>query len=410
MNFEQIAVEYNNATALLNRNQAKKAIPIYKKCLKNWEFKEAFVNIGNCYRLEDAPHALRIDMYNKALSDRVPSIEKDAAPVIGHALNNLGLAYYAIGDDVRALDCYEKAIALNPKFWEAVWNKSTCLLRQACSGRSELFASGWECYDARFLKTPPVKLKNNRDNLFYWEPAKGGGPAIVVLAEQGIGDNIMFGRYLSSLRGLFERVYIQCDLDTEVLFPDYICVRDAIDCPETDIVAYPMCSLAKCFNNGIPTPGDYLRGRFSARTFDSSRFNVGIVWDGSPTHANNRHRSVNIGRFSRLASIANLYSLSPGFKSTKYVRGLDIKTWKDTAECINGLDLVISVDTSVVHMCGALGREAWVLQPTEETDFRWGNGVSRSPWYPSIEIFNNPGSWEPVFDMVEKRLRERVNG
>jgi hypothetical protein len=308
------------------------------------------------------------------------------------------------GDDAAAISCYTRAIKEKPDFWEAWWNCSTAKLRVASSS-GEGFEEAWEMYKARFLKSPPVVLKNRRPDLEYWDTTSSG-EAIVVLVEQGIGDSIMFGRYLSLLP--FTRVYVQCDPSLEPIFSDFICVRDAIDIEEESLVAYPICSLGECFLD-IP-PGDWLKGKFGSHEFNSSRLNIGIVWSGSPTHANDAYRSVNIERFHRLSSFADLYSLTPGFKSTKYVTGLDIKSWEDTARYINGLDLVIGVDTSVMHMCGSLGRPGLLLQPYKETDFRWGvipapSVVSTtSVWYDSIRVINNPQSWETVFSRVEKLI------
>lgn len=392
---------YNRATLLLEKGKYDRAISLYKKVLKMYPCKEAYTNIGNCYRGK----GLDADMfsaYEKALDSSVPYLQPGSDTHL-HALNNLGLAHYMYGRDDVAIKLYTKAIKLKPDFWEAWWNCSTAMLRKASSGDTTLFSKGWEMYKARFLKSGAIKLKNKRADLVYWDTISSGD-AIIILAEQGIGDNIMFGRYLSKLP--FKRIYVQCDASLDPIFSDYICVRDAIDVDEPTLVAYPMCSLGECFED-IPA-GDWLKDKFDALEFDNSRPNVGIVWSGSPTHANNAYRSVNIERFNRLSSFANLYSLSPNFKSTRHVKSLDIKSWEDTARAINGLDLVIGVDTSVMHMCGSLGRPGLLLQPYKETDFRWGvvpsfDTVStKSIWYSSIDVINNPQSWETVFDRVEE--------
>ena len=402
MSIEEHVLQYNKATELLHKGQYKKAIVLLKKSLATIESKEALVNLGNCYRLEGNINKT-FECYKRALHPSVICLESPA--VIGHALNNLGLSYYTIGDDYNAQQCYTKAIKGNDKFWEAWWNNSTSVLRCASSGRPELFARGWEMYDSRFLKDPPIKLKNDSPNLQFWD-TRSGGRSIVVLVEQGIGDSIMFGRYLNSLRSLFDRVIVQADPSLEGLFTGYEQVTHVSECDAE--VAYPICSLAKCFNSGVPIDGKWLAGKFGSRPFPTDRFNIGIVHAGSKSHANDANRSVSSGRFNRLSSIANLYSLTPGFTSTKHIKSLGIKTWTDTAECINGLDLVISVDTSVIHLVGSMGCEGWVLQPRQETDFRWGNGVNRSAWYDTIEVFENPNSWETVFDNVELALREKL--
>lgn len=397
-----VILKYNKATALLNKGNYKKALPLFKEVIKVYPCKEAYTNIGNCYRALGQDKEMFVS-YKTALEPNVPYLDDNSATHL-HALNNLGLAYYMYGNDAEAIKLYTRAIKEKDDFWEAWWNCSTAKLRQA-SSTGEGFAEAWEMYKARFLKNDPVKLKNKRPGLEYWDTTSSGD-AIVILVEQGIGDSIMFGRYLSLLP--FTRVYVQCDPSLEPIFSDFICVRDASDIEEESLVAYPICSLGECFLD-IP-PGDWLKGKFGARNFDASSLNIGIVWSGSPTHANNAYRSINIERFHRLSSVANLYSLTPGFKGNRHVHALPIKTWTDTAEYINGLDLVIGVDTSVMHLCGSLGVPGLLLQPYKETDFRWGaipapSVVSTSSvWYDSIRVINNPQSWETVFDRVEELI------
>lgn len=399
----ETALEYNKATAYLERNNFNKAFPIYKKLLrKGYEYKEVLVNIGNCYRAQGEDRKM-IEAYSRALDPKVPylSLEKNIkTDTVQHALNNLGLARYMFGDDDGAIELYERAIKRDPTFWECWWNCSTAYLRKASGGEVDLFPKAWEMYNSRFLKSTPVTLKNDNAALQYWKPGEFVD-SIVVLSEQGLGDYIMFGRYLSALQKFCNKIYVQCDESLHSIFSDYECIFNPSEVPATN--AYPICSLAGAI--GEILPGDWLKGKYGTRKFDNSRPNVGIVWAGSPTHANNANRSVSINRFHRLANHCNLYSLTPGFSGDRYVKPLGIKTWTDTAECINGLDLVIGVDTSVIHMAGSLGAETWMLQPLKETDFRWGHGSS--VWYDSVKIYQNPNSWEVVFNQVEKDLVNR---
>lgn len=391
--------KYNQATELLNKGKHKKALSLFKEVIKEYPCKEAYTNIGNCYRAL-GQDAMMFQSYTKAL-EPLPYLDVGSKTHL-HALNNLGLAHYMYGDDDKAISLYTKAIKEKQDFWEAWWNCSTATLRKASSGSPELFERGWEMYRARFLKeSSSVQIKNKRKDLVYWDTISDGED-IVVLAEQGIGDHIMFGRYLPLLAKKFKRVFIQCDPSLDVIFKDYLCIRDPIEIESNDLVGYPICSLAECF--GCVPSGDWLKGKYETFEFDLSRLNVGIVWAGSPSHANNAYRSVPINRFHSLSKHANLYSLTPGFKGSKHVNALDIKSWEDTAKYINGLDLVIGVDTSVMHMCGALGAKGLLLQPYKETDFRWGNGVSHSVWYDTIEVISNPQSWETVFATVEEKL------
>lgn len=389
-----IITVYNRGTKYLEKGNYKKALPLFKQVIKEYPCKEAYTNLGNCYR------GLGQDVemfknYENALLDDVPFLDATSETHL-HAMNNLGLAYYMYGNDEKAIHYYTKAIKIKKDFWEAWWNCSTAKLRKASSGQVELFPEAWEMYKARFLKKSAVKLKNNRENLLYWDKISSG-ESILILTEQGIGDNIMFGRYLSEVAKKFEKVYVQCDPSLDWIFKDYICVRHATDCDAK--VAYPICSLGECFPL---VDGKWITSDEKHDFGDG--LNVGIVWAGSPSHANNAYRSTPINYFNSLSKYCNLYSLSPNFKGTKYVLPLDIKTWADTAKYINGLDLVIGVDTSVMHLVGSMGRPGWLLQPFKETDFRWGNKVSHSVWYDSIEIIQNNQDWIDVFSRVGEKL------
>jgi len=391
--------EYNRGVTYLEKNNYKKALQIFKK-LKH-PTKEVYNNLGVTYRAL-GQDKLMFSCYNAAL--KCDSAYNDPQQTDCQALNNLGLAYYIYGNDTRAIECYTKAIKLNPKSWDAWWNCSTAHLRIA-SSTGEGFVPAWEMYRARFLKSKPIKIKNKKEDLLYWDGISSG-ESIIVLTEQGIGDNIMWGRYLPELEKKFKKVYVQVDVNLYDLFLEYNPVPDAI---HTDAsVAYPVCSLGEHFDY-IP-PADWLVGRFGSFDFGPG-FNIGIVWSGNASHANDKYRSVDIRRFHRLAKYGNLYSLQPGFRGDGVVRGLDISSWSDTAKYINGLDLVIGIDTSVMHLVGSLGRAGWLLQPYKETDFRWGtvnSDFGHSVWYPKMKIFNNPQSWETVFDRVEECLQSHV--
>ena len=393
----EVVVLYNRATKYLEKNNYKKALPMFKQVIKDFPCKEGYTNLGNCHRGLGQDKEM-FKCYETALRDDIPFLDPTSQTHL-HAMNNLGLAHYMYGNDEKAIHYYTKAIKLKEDFWEAWWNCSTAILRQASSGNIDKFPEGWEMYKARFLKGGAIKLKNDREDLMFWD-TKSNGRAILVLTEQGIGDNIMFGRYLSELAKKFEKVYVQCDPSLDWIFKDYTCVRNASDCDAE--VAYPICSLGECF------PLLDSKWISSNEKFEfGPGLNVGIVWSGSNTHANNAYRSVPIGYFSALSKYCNLFSLNPMFKGNKYVKPLPIQSWADTAKYIAGLDLVISVDTSVIHLVGSMGCEGWLLQPYKETDFRWGNGVKHSVWYDTIEVFENKQDWSELFARVEERLSVR---
>ena len=399
--YDEIVNTYNKGVTLLEKKNYKKAFQLFKKVVNQFPCREAYNNLGVCYRAF-GQDSLMISSYLKGLAPDTLSMGDNNSTAV-QTLNNLGLAYYTIGDNESAIKCYNKALKIDPKAWNAWWNCSTAILRRA-STTGVGFTDGWEMYRARFLKSDAIKMKNRKDGLMYWDRVSSG-PSIVVLTEQGIGDNIMFGRYLSGLYKFFDKVYVQCDSSLEPLFAGFPCVRDASDCDA--MVAYPICSLGECFDY---IPSASWLPKFHAHDFGNG-FNVGIVWAGNPSHANDEYRSVNIGRFRNLSRHANLYSLTPGFAGNEFVKPLDITSWSDTASYVAGLDLVIGIDTSVMHLVGSMGCPGWLLQPYKETDFRWGlpdMSLSSSVWYDSIKVFNNPQSWDVVFKNVEESLVKHI--
>lgn len=398
--------QYNIATTYLNKKKFDRAISEYKKLLKIFEFKEAYLNIGNAYKFSGLDR-MSFESYTRALSPDVPYLDKKAHGEYTLALNNLGLYHFMYDKLDTAISLYDRALAINPEFWDAAWNKATAVLKQACDGRVDLFDEGWGLYRARFLKTPPVTFKNDRRDLVPWEGE--AGVHVIIMVEQGIGDALQWGRYLSHLATIVGKIDVQCDASLDVFFSGYNCVRMPSSSAATHAIA--LCDLAKFFNSGIPVHGEWLRDRFVARSLPSSeKLRVGIAWQGNTTHANDAYRSVPIHRFHALSKYCDLYALSPGFTSTRHVKSLDIKSWSDTASAVLGLDLVIAVDTSVVHLAGSLGVETWLLQPYKETDFRWGTEASGSSnmWYNSVRVFRNPQSWDHVFSAVVDALKDRT--
>jgi hypothetical protein len=309
--------------------------------------------------------------------------------------------------NVEALKTYDIAIKNNPEFYDALWNKATAALKIACSGHPELFPMGWELYGNRFTKTPPVTLKNDKP-MMPWDGSYVD--SLVVMAEQGIGDNIMWGRYLSLLLSRVGTVWVQCNQDMIPLFTSIPGIRVCSMPSSTDATAcIPMCELSRFFLDGVPPPGEWLADKFTPHSFPTDKPNIGIVFAGSTTHANDAYRSIPMHRFHRFSSKYNLYCLTPGFTSTKHIKSLNITDWASTASYILGLDLVISIDTSVVHLAGSLGAPTWMLQPYKETDFRWGCDLmgSRNVWYSSVSIYRNPQDWDHVFSCVAEDLEDR---
>lgn len=387
-------INYNRATKYLERKNYAKAIQFYKRQLKESEFKECYLNMGNSYRgMGDLNEALKC--YLKANSAEVNFSNGDRGSY-DFALGNLGLLEYMHGNDDAAIAFYTAALELNPLHFDSIWNYSSALLRKYCSNESVDVSSAWKMYEYRFKRSSPIQIDNT---IPHWD-GTSNGKSIIVLAEQGIGDKFMWGRYLYLLKQKFETVWVQCPEQMDCVFSSYNTCRLV---SETDAeVSVPFCSLAMYFPNSRST---WLEKKFGARDFGPG-MHIGIEWAGSSTHANDANRSCLPVHFQQLAKYGKLYNMRPDATPVRGVISLNPSGWKETAEIVNGLDLIISVDTSVVHLAGSLGRPCWMLQPLLETDFRWGNDSmgESNIWYPTVSVIRNSGSWERTFAKVMAKL------
>jgi Flp pilus assembly protein TadD len=345
-------------------------------------------------------------------------------------LNSLG----NLLKDLRRFDeaeaCYRKALELDPTSAGVRWNLSLLLL--AC-GR---LAEGWPLHEARYdashwqqiVKTPELPIPA-------WHGESLVGKSVMVLPEQGFGDNIQFVRYIEALkrRGA-ERVTVFTKPPLVELFQG-IAGADAV----VDVTLPPRIEdfdvwtllLSIPLHEGttlesIPARLPYLRVPSAASHRWSGRLpagqpRVGLVWRGNTAHTNDADRSL-----PGLRILAPLWSV-PGIRFFSLQKGAgeadaehppagqplvhlggEIRDFADTAAIVSQLDLVITVDTAIAHLAGALGKPVWVLLPYIGTDWRWLLDRDDSPWYPhTMRLFRQPevGQWEVVIARVAAALR-----
>lgn len=377
---------YNRGTKYLERGKYAKALACFKECAREADFKELWLNMGNTYRLLDRDdEATRC--YLRAADPNTPFLRGEYG-AYDLALSNLGLLEYTYHRDDRAIEFYGAALATNPLHYDAIWNYSSALLRKHCNGEVVDLKSAWLMYEYRFKRqgAKPVDTTLPR-----WDGVSCGR-SIVVVCEQGIGDHFMWGRYVECLREYFSTVWVQVDHTLHEFFSDFkLCNFVA----ETDAeVSVPLCSLAQYFP---PQRGDWLHSRVAREPSGK----IVVEWAGAPGHSNDRNRSVDVSRFLDLG-LPKMTNIRPGAKVPKGIAGEPSRSWMETAKQVVAADLVISVDTSLVHLCGSLGVECWLLQPLKETDFRWGRSGTGNIWYPSVKVIRNPNSWDRVFSTVRE--------
>jgi tetratricopeptide (TPR) repeat protein len=331
---------------------------------------------------------------------------------------NLGHAYLFSGSFDKALRCFYRCLALHPGYVDAHMGLA---LAHLALGR---FKQGWRHYERRRQTQMPVPQ---------WKGESLAGRRILIHAEQGLGDTIQFVRYvpLVAARGgevvlqvppPLRRLLSQMEGVTQVIsskdpFPWASCHSSLLSLPRifgTDITTIPA---AIPYLSCSPAESDAWTGHPT-----KVGLKAGLVWAGDPRNSRDRHRSISLQSLQPLFEIAgvSLFSLQRG-EAAGQVRDLSSQTrlhnlkshhsdLYDMAAAIAALDLVISVDTSVAHLAGALGKPVWILLPYV-ADWRWLLHRPDSPWYPTARLFRQPkpGDWKAVIDLVTTALRERVN-
>jgi len=266
-----------------------------------------------------------------------------------------------------------------------------------------------------------------------WRGEDLSNRSILVLAEQGHGDALQFVRYVPMLRALGASVHVVCHPGLARLFQANFgaasVLRLGAPLPRSDFYC-PMMSLPLAFGtalDSIPSTVPYLRAddgdaRAWAARFDADpRPRVGFCWAGNPEYGTDRRRSISASFIEPLTAVAAVHFVSlqktpdgmeaahpkPGFALTDWTS--ELRDFADTAALIRSLDLVISVDTAVVHLAGAIGKQVWLLNRFD-TDWRWGWTGDRSPWYPTMRVFRQatPGAWSGVIQAVAQALEEGI--
>ncbi|MBN8281154.1 MAG: hypothetical protein J0M16_11135 [Gammaproteobacteria bacterium] len=267
-------------------------------------------------------------------------------------------------------------------------------------------------------------------------PGELGGTTVRVVLEQGIGDTLHFIRYVRLLTDRGARVEVATPIHTVLLpllkeMPEIAAmVPEAGALPAADVVV-PLLSVPLALGTTlatIPNRVPYLTvpedRRRKWRSILAEREagrgggpRVGVVWSGSPTHANDRYRSIPLQRFRRILERTDVrfHVLSDRLRDgdaedlgdlAMHHPGLE--DFGDTAALVEMMDLVIAVDTSVAHLAGGLGRPTWVLLPNHP-DWRWLLDRDDSPWYPTMRLFRQRAmlDWDSVLGSVSEALDER---
>ena len=366
-----------------------------------------------------------------ALKCYCSAIEFDSENLLAH--HGLGAVYESLRQWEKAFEHYRYA-AQNKQFIDTHWSLSHLLLLHG------QYEEGFAYYECRLQSKGNIKFKFIEDalarvsSLTQWEGGDINGKDITVWVEQGLGDTIMMLRYLPFLKRRFNigNLFVLCPSDLNEVVASLGCVDKILNrFSGREITGYhcSLMSMPYLFGTSsvnIPCESPYIHPSESQiqvwkeRLAHYSDYKVGIVWAGGQLTSTDAIRSMPLSTLAPLMSISgiNFFSLQKGGPQEQLtVSNFDIVDWMndcqsvmDTAALIQQLDLVITVDTSIVHLAGALGKKCWLLN-RYESEWRWGLVSVDSAWYPSVTIFRqkSKGDWHAVINEVSAELRALVS-
>ncbi|MGA7803240.1 tetratricopeptide repeat protein [Bradyrhizobium sp.] len=398
-----------------------------------------------------------LNRFDEAIAENLRAIALD--PANAKTCNNMGAVLQAQNRTEEALSWYQRSLAIDPDAATTLVNKASalaelCRLDEAMMAYGEVlaidaghaeaawnvallqllrgdFKAGWTGREVRW-RIPTLSMGYPKLRGAMWfgrEPV--AGRTVVVCSDEGFGDSIQFARYVPMLAARGARVILMVE---PALCPILSGLNGVSQClprlPDTVLPPFdfhvPISSLPLAFEtrlDTIPAATSYLAAPDAerAQAWDNRlgrrhKMRVGLVWSGDPRHWNDRNRSMPFRMLSRILDVdATFVSLQkePRPRDAELLRATpdivdftaDLTDFAETAALLSCLDLVITVDTSIAHLAGALGRPTWVLLP-HVPDWRWLLDRDDSPWYPTLRLFRQTAArdYGPVLDQVRAEL------
>jgi tetratricopeptide (TPR) repeat protein len=410
------AEAHNNlAVALKEQNRPEEAVAHYEQALRlKPDYAGAHNNLANTLR-EQGRLGEAVAHYEQALRLK---------PDYAEAHNNLATTLKDSGRLAEAVAHYEQALRLKPDYAEAHTNLGIARLLLGD------FERGWPEYEWRWRREPASAPAFRQPP---WDGSDLRGKTILLHEEQGRGDTLHFVRYAPLVKQRGGTVLLRCRQPLLRLLQTCAGI-DRLAAPEAGLPPFDvhaaLLSLPRLFNTALATiPADVpylsadpeLVGAWRRDLGGLDGFSVGIAWQGSTAHKEDRWRSVPLAQFAPLARLGGvrLVSLQTGYGAEQLAAlpdresildlGPRLADFADTAAVMKNLDLVVTVDTAVAHLAGALGVPAWVAVPFAP-DWRWLTDRPDSPWYPTLRLFRQRefGNWADVFATITGELERLV--
>jgi tetratricopeptide (TPR) repeat protein len=403
---------YNLADALTQRGEVQAAMDCYRAALAvKPDYVEALNNLGsllyNCLDLQAALRCFR----------RAVAID----PTHANAFNNMGNILKDLGEFAEADQCYDRAIAHKPDNPEPRLNRCSLRLLQGD------FAGGLPDYELRFRTSI---LRSRAYPQPSWEGEALANKTIVIQTEQGLGDTIHFIRYAKLCKALGATVFVECQKPLLKLLRSYEAI-DRLFAYDDEIPPFDyhvsLLSLPRLFGTTIETiPAEvpYLYAEpslvsdWGTALGSISGFKICVNWHGRTSVGWHRLRDIPVEYITSLARLPHVRLISVQQGASKELKGAGVPFWfppddfdlthgafMDTAAVMTNTDLVITSDTSIAHLAGALGVRVWVALPFTP-DWRWLLVRGDSPWYPTMRLFRQraPGDWKSVFEEMTSAL------
>ena len=413
------SIYYNQAKALQELKRHNEALISYDKVLAlKPDYVPAYNNRGNILK-ELQRYDAALDSYNKALSIRSDFL----VAYINRASVLQDLKRYD-----EAVAAYDQAIALKPDYAEANYNKGLVKLLLGD------YEAGWPLQEWRWKTDQYKGLVRSFKQPLWLGTESPAGRTILLYADQGIGDAIQIARYVPMVATLGAKVILEVQSQLVPLLKTIdgsgvTVIAKGGTLPEFEFQC-PLMSLPLAFKttiSTIPQHVPYLAAdpqkqlEWRERLGQKILPRVGLAWSGNAMHKNDCNRSISLRSFEPLlCADFEYHSLQKEIRqedkeilaefSEIHVHDAELHNFSDSAALVSELDMVITVDTAVAHLAGAMGKEVWILLPYI-ADFRWMTERSDSPWYPSAQLFrqDSRGDWGSVITKLHSKLKKKGN-